>query len=332
MFDEGGALDLPAIVAVESDDADSDVTSLVGMQEKTSEVLPSFIGCTVKLASDNQLAGDHDSKEHKLSEAKVVITPVRSVEHTTGSQAVKRSKSDRSIDIDQYLVTSFGTMYFKCFCGAQFSERKEMQVHLLEHSISDETEREITKTKKKDGNQSSGGTKDYSCEICSKTFKFCSDLMRHKVKHSKKKPYPCSKCGKYFKTAGSRTVHQKHNKCRTTASDTATARPKIRARERNGKYTNLACQFCSKMFKYPSDFIRHLKTRHSRQTRFSCPVCHQDFKTVVRLEQHLKQKTCADPPDDQSIKDLQSCGADSERQQEKLEVCIEIKTKEHNKF
>ena len=42
------------------------------------------------------------------------------------------------------------------------------------------------------------GEKQFTCDICEKTFKYRNALNRHKIIHAEEKPFGCDICGKMF--------------------------------------------------------------------------------------------------------------------------------------
>uniref|UniRef100_A0A3B3Z6K2 C2H2-type domain-containing protein n=1 Tax=Periophthalmus magnuspinnatus TaxID=409849 RepID=A0A3B3Z6K2_9GOBI len=133
-------------------------------------------------------------------------------------------------------------------CGKQFKRPAYLRKHMLYHSD------------------------PFSCDICSKTFRFKSQLNTHLRIHTQEKPFSCSVCKQRFSQKYFLTRHMKNH------SD---EKP-------------FSCPECGLQFRQQYNVSRHIAAVHRGEKPFSCPVCKkafaqkQDCTTHVSL--HSKEK------------------------------------------
>ncbi|XP_009874650.1 PREDICTED: gastrula zinc finger protein XlCGF9.1-like, partial [Apaloderma vittatum] len=163
-------------------------------------------------------------------------------------------KWKRNLMRHQWIYT--GEKPFKCLeCG----QRLTRSTHLLQHGL--------TQTKKKpfpcttcwkcfarhsyliDQQHLHAGEKLFSCPCFKKTFQMSSHLIRHQQfhhngTHTKKKPFPCTTCGKWF-TRTWVLVNQKH----------------IHTEEKP-----FVCPDCEKNFSQNCHLQRHLQALHKGES------------------------------------------------------------------
>ncbi|XP_077111862.1 uncharacterized protein LOC143767413 [Ranitomeya variabilis] len=92
--------------------------------------------------------------------------------------------------------------------------------------------------------------KPFSCPECGKYFKKKSDFFKHQRIHTGEKPYSCSECGKSFAQKTHLVRHKKHH---------SGERPFL-------------CSECGKCFVDKSELVTHQK-RHKGEKPFSCSEC-----------------------------------------------------------
>ncbi|XP_068426451.1 uncharacterized protein [Clinocottus analis] len=105
------------------------------------------------------------------------------------------------------------------------------------------------------------------CQLCPRVFFYLSDLERHAITHSQKKPHVCQQCGKAFK----RSSHlQRHNHIHTGQR-------------------NFVCPICAKRFREAGELQRHQRV-HTGEKPYQCQLCHTRFAERNTLRRHTKRK------------------------------------------
>ncbi|XP_013868134.1 zinc finger E-box-binding homeobox 1 [Austrofundulus limnaeus] len=105
------------------------------------------------------------------------------------------------------------------------------------------------------------------CQLCPRIFFYLSDLERHAITHSQKKPHVCQQCGKAFK----RSSHlQRHKHIHTGQR-------------------NFVCPICSKRFREAGELQRHQRV-HTGEKPYQCQLCHTRFAERNTLRRHTKRK------------------------------------------
>ncbi|KAM9310348.1 uncharacterized protein KZ484_026238 isoform 2-T3 [Pholidichthys leucotaenia] len=105
------------------------------------------------------------------------------------------------------------------------------------------------------------------CQLCPRVFFYLSDLERHAITHSQKKPHICQQCGKAFK----RSSHlQRHKHIHTGQR-------------------NFVCPICTKRFREAGELQRHQRV-HTGEKPYQCTLCHTRFAERNTLRRHTKRK------------------------------------------
>lgn len=105
------------------------------------------------------------------------------------------------------------------------------------------------------------------CQLCPRVFFYLSDLERHAITHSQKKPHVCQQCGKAFK----RSSHlQRHKHIHTGQR-------------------NFVCSICAKRFREAGELQRHQRV-HTGEKPYQCQLCHTRFAERNTLRRHTKRK------------------------------------------
>ncbi|KAF7275002.1 hypothetical protein GWI33_012282 [Rhynchophorus ferrugineus] len=134
---------------------------------------------------------------------------------------------------------------------------------------------------------------DYSCDICSKTFKFRSLLNMHKRTHFKERPFLCSICGKGFADKyGLRSHSITHSEkkpytCNFCQSNFRTQGAlKVHVRVHTGEKP-YSCKECNKSFRQSANLIQHERI-HSGEKPFECQICQKKFNHSGKLKVHFR--------------------------------------------
>ena len=112
----------------------------------------------------------------------------------------------------------------------------------------------------------------YTCPICSKNFKFYSQIACHLRSHTGERPYKCDVCSKRFKTNSSLKVHYR-----------------IHTGEKP-----FECKICSKRFNQISILTEHIKI-HTGEKPFKCEICSKGFARASQLNAHRRMHTGEKP-------------------------------------
>ena len=109
--------------------------------------------------------------------------------------------------------------------------------------------------------------RQYSCDICEKTFTQHSHLLSHMTIHSDSRDHHCRFCDKRFRRRGDRLSHEKEA-------------------HYLGRAYECTHEGCDKVFYKLHNLKKHLLT-HTGERRFKCDVCDAAFKQKAHLKTHL---------------------------------------------
>ncbi|XP_053671589.1 zinc finger protein 75A-like [Anopheles nili] len=135
--------------------------------------------------------------------------------------------------------------------------------------------------------------KEYSCEMCDKTFRRKSNLIDHLRLHAQLKMYACDYCNKRFVQSGNLKAHLRThtaekpfqcNMCDKAYSQSSALKTHMLM---HSNLRPFACDICDKSFTTSSDLSKH-KLTHSKEKPFRCMVCpDRSFAQKVHLRNHI---------------------------------------------
>ncbi|XP_049844008.1 zinc finger protein 664-like isoform X3 [Schistocerca gregaria] len=165
-----------------------------------------------------------------------------------------------------------GSRRFPCdVCGAAFSYRSSLDVHLRRHS--DE--------------------RPFACGVCGGTFKRSDQLRTHSRLHSGHRPYACDVCGRTFTLAGNLAVHArlhtgerpyKCDACGKTFRQAVCLKRHVRVHTGERPY---GCGVCGRRFTQGGSLKAHALL-HSGEKPFGCSVCGRAFRRSCHLRDHSR--------------------------------------------
>lgn len=151
------------------------------------------------------------------------------------------------------------------------------------------------KTKVKTKNIANSETKatKFICNVCTKSFPFRSQVIRHLSSHTGIRKYQCERCNKQFMNNYNLIVHsRKHTgdfplKCSVCGSGFSNPSVLERHMVSHTRETKYECSLCSKHFGHVSSLRLHEKM-HTKRPSFTCNVCYKLFSYSSSLQSHLK--------------------------------------------
>lgn len=165
---------------------------------------------------------EHSSSEHNLSD-----------KAKTSTNKYQCSECDQSFTDGLLLISHLENhgredllkVRLRCrICAREFDSQRALSRHMS-------------------GQHGEKAPKINTCQICSKSFRFPSDLEAHKSCHDPSRPFCCSTCNLRFWSQKSLNLH-------TTMS--------------HHKYPSFTCQPCNKTYLSRKAYVRHKREKHSK--------------------------------------------------------------------
>ena len=174
-----------------------------------------------------------------------------------------------------------GKEYECTFCDMTFKHKPTRNVHIeKEHSEAQQM-----------------------CEICSKTFKTKSAIIKHRKRHFDADlfKFPCSQCSKGAQTEKSLQTHMethhqgKQFMCAYCTAAFTSSSERIQHEKRVHGEKTISCPQCDKMFAMEMQLKLHIKNVHIKKKDKVCPFCAEEFFDLDTYKCHVNRHTDTRP-------------------------------------
>ncbi|KAM4031906.1 uncharacterized protein ACNLHF_019288 [Anomaloglossus baeobatrachus] len=181
---------------------------------------------------------------------------------------------------------------------------KDLSSDSFQQLLSTDSTQTVTQNEnnRRDGENQGANTrkKPYSCSDCGKFFTVKDHFIRHQRIHTGEKPFSCPECGKCFSAKPNLISHQRIHTMEkpflcSECGKSFTYKSNLLAHQiihTGGK--PYSCSECQKSFTHNSSLIRHKKT-HNGEKPYSCSECEKCFTHNSSLIRHKRTHKGAKP-------------------------------------
>ncbi len=236
-----------------------------GAQPKSDVFYCSFKKCTSTFKSADELA-DHMQTYHP--QAPVKEEPQPAIAKLTSTNLIaKQSRVKKTVKFKSSQPFSTSSL-----------DPVSMSEKILEASIAEKERVSTIKSTEEIARETEGLPN--KCQICMRSFKKPSDLVRHVRTHTGEKPYGCDECGKHFSVQSTLNTHKKIHK-RSGGNTTNAA-----AKEVEEVIPTLRCHICHVSFLSKNALKTHMRI-HTGAKPYICNQCGECFRTSGHRKSHI---------------------------------------------
>ncbi|XP_062605360.1 zinc finger and BTB domain-containing protein 17-like isoform X2 [Saccostrea cucullata] len=212
-------------------------------------------------SEDLKSAGNNNSNDfddEQLKDDENIRVKFKEKDLMQNTQKGKKSKCNLCgnyvVKLDLHFERYHGTPSKCKYCGKMFEDMWQTKKHMQKEHL------EQLK-------------KEFTCNICQKTFSEKQDLRNHKfAAHGSKRKFTCEECGRNFNHLSTLESHRKVH---------------------TGVDRSYVCEICGKRFP-TRNTLRHARM-HSQTRECKCPYCDKSFNEKDQLQKHLRLHTGEKP-------------------------------------